>query len=189
MSLHSRDASTPIFTHLAVAAWGFVALLIFANVATRTNNFAAIIGERYKIPKPEHPSQAQSLPTAAPEHDIRPEAQRAAQPKAETALHVQEAISPVQAGVEAAPEFVGTVIKPGTEAAPDVPGVAPAQRGAEPAHEVLETIAPAEPPVRPAPKISGATAKADAKRKKKPDEQPVHNQQPIGGDRPSITNY
>lgn len=168
-------------------------MLIVANVAARINNFAAITGERYKISELEHPSQAQSLPASpSPERDIRSEAPHATQPRAETAPHVLETISPVQGRAEAAPEFMGTVINPGAEAAPDILRVAPAQPRAEPSHEVLETIAPAESPVRPAREILGATAKAEPKRKKKPathNEQPVQNQPPIGGDRPSIPNY
>ena len=148
--------------------------------------------ERYNILDPEHPSQAQSLPTALSEDDIRSEAP-ATQPRAETAPHVLETITPAQPTVEVAPEVVGTVPQPGTEAASDIlETVAPAQAGAKPSHEVLKTIAPAVPPARPAREILGTTAKAEAKRKKKPvthDEQPVQNQQPIGGDRPSIANH
>ena len=194
MSLHNRNAVSSIFTQLALGAWGLVALLIITNVAARIHNFAAIPGERYKISAPEHPSQAQNLPAPpSPEHDIRSEAPRATQPRAETAPHVLETIAPVQGRAEAAPEVVGTVPKPGAEAAPDVlEKIAPGQVGAEPSHEVLETIAPATPRVRPAREILGATAKAVAKQKKKAvthDDLPVQNQPPIGGDRPSIPNY
>lgn len=169
-------------------------MLIVANVAARINIIAATTGERYKISEPEHPSQAQSLPAPpSPEHDIRSEAPGATQPRAETAPHVLETITPAQPTVEVAPEVVGTVPQPGTEAASDIlETVAPAQAGAKPSHEVLKTIAPAVPPARPAREILGTTAKAEAKRKKKPvthDEQPVQNQQPIGGDRPSIANH
>jgi hypothetical protein len=181
-----------MFARPAVGAWGLVALLIVANVVARINIIAAITGERYKISEPEHPSQAQSLPAPpSPEHDIRSEAPRATQPRAETAPNVLETIAPAQPTVEAAPEVVGTVPKFGAEAAPDVlEKIAPAQAGAEPSHEVLETIAPATPSARPAREILGTTAKAAAKQKKKPvthDDLPVQNKQPIRGDRSS--NY
>ena len=192
MSLHNRSAVSSIFTELALGAWGLVALLIVANVAARINNFAAITGERYKISDGEHPSQAQSLSAApSPEHDIRSEAPRAQQSRADPAPHVLETIAPAQPTVEAAPEVVGTVPQPGAQAAPDVrETIAPAQAGPEPPHVVLETIAPAEPPPRPAREVLG-TAKAEAKRKKPvtQEEQPLQKQQPLGGDRSFTTNY
>jgi hypothetical protein len=184
---HKHHAVTPVFTHLALGAWGLVALLVVANVAVRINEFAAIAAEDYKVPESRHQSQAQSRSISPSPVAVKAE---------EPALTSNPGIAPM-------PEIVGTITPAqqvpvredsGTlppaqqERVPELPATSAPQQSSgnlgleipktivpQPASEVgekhapfqedvqtpsdtLETIAPAQPRARPIRQAAGTIA-------------------------------
>jgi hypothetical protein len=217
MSLHNRNAVTPIFARLAEVAWGLVALLIFANVAARINTFAALTSERYKMSEPRHPSRVQNLaPELSPAPDIKLEAPLAAQPGTARLPEIGGTIAPAQQSPEPVPEVRGTLAPAQPSGDPglnDQQAITTGRHGSRPAFEVRETIVPVQPGAdgpsatlktiaptqsraRPARETVGTiathAARAEAKRNMKPvtrGPQPAEKQTPSADDGTSLTKY